>query len=121
MHCAAQAGGAEYQIERLVDVLSATGRYEIYYLNSVSEDDEHPDRYRVVRVGTDPRPPRFGYLCQALPLYKALEAIQPRSIYQRVACGYTGVCAYYAQKHQTNLVWHVAHDSDVSPRMSLDG
>ena len=121
MHSATQSGGAEYQIERLVDVLNSTGRYEIYYLNSVSDGDDSSDRYRVVRVGSDPRPPRFGYLCQALPLYKALEEIQPHAIYQRVACGYTGVCAYYAQRHGTNLVWHVAHDSDVSPDMSLDG
>ena len=121
MHSATHSGGAEYQIERLVDVLNSTGRYEIYYLNSVSDGDDSSDRYRVVRVGSDPRPPRFGYLCQALPLYKALEEIQPHAIYQRVACGYTGVCAYYAQRHGANLVWHVAHDSDVSPDMSLDG
>jgi glycosyltransferase involved in cell wall biosynthesis len=121
MHSTAQAGGAEYQIERLVDVLNSTGRYEIYYLNGASDGDDSSDRYRVVRVGSDPRPPRFGYLCQAVPLYKALEEIQPHAIYQRVACGYTGVCAYYARRRGANLVWHVAHDSDVSPDMSLDG
>jgi glycosyltransferase involved in cell wall biosynthesis len=121
VHSAAHSGGAEYQIERLVDVLNSTGRYEIYYLNSVSDGTESSDRYRVVRVGNHPRPPRFGYLCQAVPLYKALEEIQPDSIYQRVACGYTGVCAYYAQRHGANLVWHVAHDSDVSPDTSLHG
>jgi glycosyltransferase involved in cell wall biosynthesis len=113
-------GGAEYQIECLVDVLSSRRRYEIYYLNSMSDEDDSPDRYRVVRVGNDPRPPRLGYLCQAVPLYKALEEIRPHAIYQRVACGYTGICAYYARRHDTNLVWHVAHDSDVSPGMSLD-
>jgi glycosyltransferase involved in cell wall biosynthesis len=121
MRSVGQSGGAEYQIERLIDVLNSRGRHEIYYLNSVSGEDDDPDRYRVVRVGHDPRPPRFGYLCQAVPLYKALEEIRPRAIYQRVACGYTGVCAYYAQRHNINLVWHVAHDSDVSPGMSLDG
>ncbi|MBV8804156.1 MAG: glycosyltransferase family 4 protein, partial [Sinobacteraceae bacterium] len=86
-----------------------------------SDQNDTPDRYRVIRVGNDPRPPRFGYLWQAVPLYKALEEIRPRAIYQRVACGYTGVCAYYARRHEVNLVWHVAHDSDVSPEMSLDG
>jgi glycosyltransferase involved in cell wall biosynthesis len=121
MHSATHVGGAEYQIERLVDVLNSTGRYEIYYLNGISDGNESSDRYRVVRIGNDPRPPRFGYLSQAVPLYKALAEIQPDSIYQRVACGYTGVCAYYAQRHGAHLVWHVAHDSDVSPDMSLHG
>lgn len=121
MLSATQPGGAEYQIERLVDVLNSTGRFDIYYLNSVADSTAGSDRYRSVRVGNDSQPPRFGYLCQAVPLYKALEEIQPHAIYQRVACGYTGVCAYYARRHGANLVWHVAHDSDVSPGMSLDG
>lgn len=116
-----QVGGAEYQIERLVDVLNSRHDYDIYYLNSVSGGDDSRGRYRVVRVGKGGRPPRFGYLCEAVPLYKALEKIQPHSIYQRVACGYTGICAYYARRHGAKLVWHVAHDSDVSPDMSLDG
>jgi glycosyltransferase involved in cell wall biosynthesis len=121
MHSAEHAGGAEYQIERLVDVLATRGRYDIYYLNSLSDQTDSPDRYRVVRVGNDSRPPRFGYLLHAVPLFKALEHISPHAIYQRVACGYTGICAYYARRHKVNLVWHVAHDSDVSPAMSLDG
>jgi glycosyltransferase involved in cell wall biosynthesis len=114
-------GGAEYQIQQLVDVLSSSGRHEIYYVNSVSDEDDGSRRYRAVRVGSDTTTPRFGYLCQAVPLYRALEQIEPQAIYQRVACGYTGICAYYARRHGANLVWHVAHDSDVSPDMSLDG
>ncbi len=120
-HAGTQTGGAEYQIERLVDVLNSKGRYEIYYVNSVADGGSGSERYHLVRVSNDSRPPRFGYLCQAGPLYKALQKIRPDAIYQRVACGYTGVCAYYARRHGAKLVWHVAHDSDVSPDMSLDG
>lgn len=123
MRSAAHPGGAEYQIEKLVDVLKSTGRFEIFYLNSASdgEGEEYSDRYRVVRVGNASEAPRLGYIAQAVPLYKALRSIAPHAIYQRVACGYTGVCAYYARRHRSKLVWHVAHDSDVSPEVSLDG
>jgi glycosyltransferase involved in cell wall biosynthesis len=121
IHSTTQAGGAEYQIEKLVDVLNTTGQFEIYYLNGASDDARHPERYRVIRVGNNPGAPRLGFIAQALPLYKALREIQPHAIYQRVACGYTGICAYYARRHQSQLVWHVAHDSDVSPNESLDG
>jgi glycosyltransferase involved in cell wall biosynthesis len=120
MHSAA-VGGAEYQIDRFIDVLRSRGEYEIYYLSSQVSDDVQADRYHVVHVGNESRPPRFGYLSQAVPLYKALREIQPTTIYQRVACGFTGVCAYYAQQHNARLVWHVAHDSDVTPQESLDG
>jgi glycosyltransferase involved in cell wall biosynthesis len=53
-------------------------------------------------------------------LLSALRRIRPDVIYQRVACGYTGICAYYARKHGARLIWHVAHDSDVIPGQSLD-
>lgn len=121
MQSAAHAGGAEYQIERFVDVLSSLHRYEIYYLSSVVSADSGSDRYRVIHVGKESRPPRFGYMAVALPLYRALRKIRPSAIYQRVACGFTGVCAYYARKNRARLVWHVAHDSDVTPGVSLDG
>jgi glycosyltransferase involved in cell wall biosynthesis len=123
-HSSAPAGGAEYQIECFIGALREQRRYEIYYLSAVVPDEPNDpvtDRYQVVRVGNDSHAPRFGYLCQAVPLYRALREIKPDAIYQRVACGYTGVCAYYAQRHRARLVWHVAHDSDVTPEMSLDG
>jgi glycosyltransferase involved in cell wall biosynthesis len=120
-HSAAHIGGAEYQIDRFIDVLSSMRRYEIYYLSSLVSDDSTSDRYQVVRVGKKSRPPRFGYMSVARPLYRALREIRPSAIYQRVACGFTGVCAYYARRHRARLVWHVAHDSDVTPKVSLDG
>jgi glycosyltransferase involved in cell wall biosynthesis len=49
-----------------------------------------------------------------LPLYRALRAIRPDVIYQRVAGGYTGISAHYARCNQVPMVWHVSSDSDVS-------
>jgi glycosyltransferase involved in cell wall biosynthesis len=49
----------------------------------------------------------------AMPLYHALRDIQPDVIYQRVACGYTGVVAHYARRHGARLIWHVSSDTDV--------
>jgi len=52
----------------------------------------------------------------AVSLYRALGAIRPHVIYQRVACAYTGISAVYAERHRIPLVWHVAHDTDVAPQ-----
>jgi glycosyltransferase involved in cell wall biosynthesis len=117
----AQAGGSEYQIQCLLEVLEPLERYEVWYFASSIADQAHADSYRIVRIGRRRRPPRFGYLADAPALYRALEALAPSVIYQRVACGYTGIAAHYAQRHGAKLVWHVAHDSDVTPDGSLDG
>ncbi len=54
-----------------------------------------------------------------VPLYGALRRLRPQVIYQRVAGGYTAICALYARRHRIPLIWHVAHDTDVMPR-SID-
>jgi glycosyltransferase involved in cell wall biosynthesis len=50
-------------------------------------------------------------------LYRELRRIDPSLIYQRVACAYTGICAAYARRRSIPLVWHVAHDTDVTPQV----
>jgi glycosyltransferase involved in cell wall biosynthesis len=115
------AGGSEYQIRCLLEALEPLERYEICYFASSIADEAPAGSYRIVRIGSRRRPPRFGYLADAPALYRGLEALAPSVIYQRVACGYTGITAHYAQRHGAKLVWHVAHDSDVTPDRSLDG
>lgn len=55
----------------------------------------------------------------AVSLWRSLTKIAPAAIYQRVACAYTGLCAAYARRHCIPMIWHVAHDTDVTP-LSLD-
>ncbi|MGH8138276.1 MAG: glycosyltransferase family 4 protein [Steroidobacteraceae bacterium] len=119
-HSSLVTGGSEYQIDCLLGTLIPLQRYEIYYLTSMVSGYPHIDAYRIVRIG-QARAPRFGYLTYAVPLYRALLRLRPDVIYQRVACGYSGVAAYYARRHGARFVWHVAHDSDVLPEGSLDG
>ncbi len=118
-HPSAASGGAEYQIQCLLESLVELGRYEISYVaRSVSPGFE-PAGYRVVRIGQSPRAPRFGYAMDAVPLYRALRMLRPQVIYQRVACGYSGICAWYARRNSARMIWHVAHDTDVT-RETLD-
>jgi glycosyltransferase involved in cell wall biosynthesis len=68
-----------------------------------------------VQIGRSAQPPSMGYVMDFVPLYRALRAINPQVIYQRVACGYTGICALYARRHRARMIWHVAHNTDVMP------
>jgi glycosyltransferase involved in cell wall biosynthesis len=52
---------------------------------------------------------------EARALYRTLREIDPCVIYQRVACGYTGICASYARRRAVPLVWHISHDAELSP------
>src|SRR6202050_2016777 len=112
-HLSVTGGGSEYQIECLIEALAAARRYEIFYLARSVEPSCRPASYRIVRIGTRNEAPRLGYTMDAVPLYRALHLLRPQVIYQRVACGYTGVCAWYARRNAARLIWHVAHDTDV--------
>jgi glycosyltransferase involved in cell wall biosynthesis len=108
-------GGAEYQISLLIDALLESARYDIHLL--VRHFDERIEQigYHVVRIRRSGEVPRFGYIGDLVPLYRALRRIKPNILYQRVACGYTGICALYARREHVPLLWHAAHDTDVSP------
>jgi glycosyltransferase involved in cell wall biosynthesis len=114
-----QGGGAEYQISLLIDSLVASNRYEVHYLAHFLDGRERARNYQTSRIGAGGAIPSMGYLMEARSLYSALREINPRVIYQRVACAYTGICAWYSLRRSVPLVWHVAHDTDVSSR-SLD-
>ena len=109
-------GGAEYQISLLIEALAATAQYDIHYLTHFVDGRERPRQYQVSRIGDGGAIPRLGYLVEARSLYKLLRAIDPALIYQRVACAYTGVCAWYARRAGIPMVWHVAHDTEVTPQ-----
>ena len=108
-----RGGGAEYQIACLIDVLSTLGRYEIHFLAHNHDSSGRHDGYALVPVGRNGRIPRLGYISDAWPLYRALRAVRPDVIYQRVAGGYTAICAHYARRHHRPMIWHVSSDSDV--------
>lgn len=120
-HSGAQTGGAEYQINCLIDVLAATARYEIFYLARLVDPAFRPQGYQIVQVGRTNKSPRFGYIADAVPLYRALRSLAPDVIYQRVACGHTGIAAHFARRHGARMIWHVAHDSDVMRDSLIDG
>jgi glycosyltransferase involved in cell wall biosynthesis len=114
-------GGAEFQISLLAAALHAANRFDVWYLTHHVAPEIQPNSYQVVRIGTNDRVPRLGYVTDFIPLYRALRKLEPHVIYQRVAGGYTGICAFYTRQHHrmTRMIWHVAHTTDVT-REHLD-
>jgi glycosyltransferase involved in cell wall biosynthesis len=114
-------GGSEYQIALLIAALKKHKHHEIYFLAHHVAGLTPPDGATLVPIGRQQRVPRFGYLMDLLPLLQALRQLSPQVIYQRVACGYTGVCAWYARRHNARFIWHVASEDDVTPGASDGG
>jgi glycosyltransferase involved in cell wall biosynthesis len=116
---ALHGGGAEYQLALLIETLQRAARHDVYFLAHHVAGADVPPGCTVIRIGRGERTPRFGYGTDLFPLYGTLRRVAPQVIYQRVACGYTGICAWYARRHQSRMIWHVAHETDVMPE-SLD-
>jgi glycosyltransferase involved in cell wall biosynthesis len=108
-------GGAEYQISLLIDALSGSGEFEIHYLTHFPDQRDRTRNYQVSRIGDGGPIPRLGYVVEARSLYRLLREIGPDIIYQRVACAYTAVCALYARRRGVPLIWHVSHDTELTP------
>ncbi len=113
-HSAGAAGGAEFQIDLLIERLLEQGRFDVSYVARTVNTSFKPEGYRIVRIGTGHRMPKFGYTTDAIALVRSLKNLRPQVIYQRVACGYSGICAWYARTYDARLVWHVAHETDLT-------
>src|ERR1022692_1967448 len=101
----------------MIDALAASDEYDVHYLAHFIDHRDRVRHYRVWQIGKGGAIPRLGYIMDALSLYRKLREINPCVIYQRVACAYTGICAAYARRHSIPLLWHVAHDTDVTPAL----
>lgn len=115
-HWKAFMGGSQYQAKCLLDALVDSDRYEILYLARRIDADYRPAGYRIQKISDDGGIRRPGFFLDGLRLLGMLKEFGPDVIYQRVACAYTGIAAYYARHNSCRLIWHIAHDNDVSPR-----
>lgn len=106
-------GGAQYQVKCIIEQLSNTPAYEIEYFAHAIAPDYVPSSYKIRPIPG--KTSRLGRAAHSVNLYKLLSAFKPDLIYQRVACAYSGVAALYAKRNGAKMIWHVAHDGDVSP------
>ncbi len=107
-------GGSQYQAKCIIDELLGMDRYEIYYVTRRADPTYQPQEYRVIPVSKSTKKSRMGYSVDSFRLLRLLRQLRPDVIYQRVACAYTGIAAYYAKHAGCNMVWHIAHDNDLS-------
>jgi len=109
-------GGAQYQAACLIDALIASGRFDIYYVARNVEPSFKPNGYKIIKIRNPFGILKRGYLfLDTLPLLKTLHEINPDIIYTRIGCAYTGIAAFYAQRNNCKLVWHISSDTDTIP------
>jgi glycosyltransferase involved in cell wall biosynthesis len=110
-HWEARMGGAQYQAKILIEHL-LDKNCEIYYLARRVNQEFKPHDYQILKIPSLQKISRYGFFFDAFGLFYLLRKIRPNVIYQRVACAYTGIAAYYAKCADCRMVWHVASDKD---------
>jgi len=110
-------GGAEYQIKLIIEQIRDL--YDIYYIarNITYETKCNNNEIKLINIPHISFMDRFGnsYFLDFLNIYKTLKIINPDIIYQRVHTAHTGIAAYYANKYNKNMIWHISHDNDIKP------
>jgi len=112
-HWDVEFGGAEYQIELLIDRIK--NLYDVYYMARNITFVE--SKIKLINIPHIELLNKFGnsFFLDATNIYKMLKKINPDIIYQRVLSAYTGIAAFYAIKHNKNMIWHVSSDNNVKP------
>ncbi len=118
VHWSARMGGAQYQAQRLVEHL--VGRYDvdIHYLTTRYDPSYQPVGHRIVPVSSLRGVRRYGLFFDCRRLYRELARIRPDAILQTVACGHTGIAAFYAKRNDCLMAWRVSSDRNVEPAAS---
>lgn len=114
-HWSAQMGGSQYQAKLLIEAMSARKKYEVFYLANRFDPHFRASDHEVVGID-GPRGWRsYSFALDTRALWRQLKRLKPDCIYQRVACAYTGVAAYYATSNRRRMVWHIAGDRCLLP------
>ena len=115
-HWRAVMGGAELQARFIAEGLAARPGFEVHYLARRCLPEPAGDPYPVTCIGNDSGVRRRAVFFDAPRLWRALEAIDPDVIYQRMRQSYTGVAAAYARRYGKRFVFHAASEYDVMRR-----
>ncbi len=113
-HFSNAQGGAEYQAGCIAEEVVKKGEYEVFYLARATDPVYRPPGYHLIQIAARNRLNRHAFFFDTVPLYRLLKEIRPDVIYQRGLMAYTGVAAWYARRNGCRLVFHIAHDFDVS-------
>lgn len=114
-HWSRTMGGAEYQVKLLITAMIEQGDFEIHYLCRNAANNAETVGYQLHTLPSNGRLDKYAKFFDSRKLLGKLREIKPDVIYQRNGGAYTGICAYYARRHEIKMVWHIAHEKDVTP------
>lgn len=118
-HWSANLGGAELQVKYLIQELRDKRDITVYYVcrrSAVSVDDG----VEVIRLKAGGPLARYFHFVDYFSLMKTLKALRPDYIYTRVDLSYVGIAARFCKQSNCKLIWHIAHERDVSKYVLSD-
>ena len=111
------SGGAELQASYLCN--TGIQKHDIHYI-FISNGKPYKKREKLTTHAItgnrlNHRLSSLKYL-YVLKIWRALKTVQPKYIYQRCATALTGIAAIYAKTNNCQLIFHIAHDSNVQTK-----
>jgi len=113
-HWTARVGGSQYQLRYLLDELRKMNQFDIYYLTRETNPSYKPSGYKIILFSNARTFKISDHLYDSVRLIQTLKKIQPDVIYQRESNALSGAAAYSAKNNKCRMVWHAAHDYDLS-------
>ncbi|WP_026792966.1 glycosyltransferase family 4 protein [Pleomorphomonas oryzae] len=115
-HSSYAMGGAQAQVDRIIEHLVRNTSSKIYFIGKhIADDAGSKNKYKIVRIPGPLWISRYTQLVDAFGLYECLREIRPDVIYQRDGGAYTATCAVYSFLNRCRFIFHVAHDNDLRP------
>jgi glycosyltransferase involved in cell wall biosynthesis len=118
-YLASGGGGAETQVELLIDIINKKKNYDVHFLCR-RVPCFNVESQQIWKIGSDDGLGKLWTFIDTKRIYSLLKKIKPQIIYQNVGCAYTGVAAFYARKNNAKLIWHIASDLDLKPELEDD-
>lgn len=118
VHWSARMGGAEYQMQLLIDQMICQDRFDISYLARLTAVDTSAYSYSIYNIQNRVTT-RISYGLDALRIWKLLRRLKPQLIYQRVGCAYSAISAYYGRRFGIPTIWHISHDKELTSNTAV--
>ena len=110
-------GGAEYQALLLAEKLKQSMQVNFVFRNHWNKSNVTKDSgFRLYGITPKRLTGTSGsFLFEGPQLWQIFKKVRPDIIYVRGANAYFFYAALYAKKYKCRILWHIAHDAEVSP------
>lgn len=113
-HSSSVIGGAEVQVDYIVDYLVKNSTHQLYLICRESQINAYKN-IKIYKIRFNRNIGKFFLSFDFVSITQILNKIKPDVIYTRTSTSYVGIAAIYCKINSAKLIYHIAHKEDVVP------